>query len=769
MTNIKMSTITFGGEEIFNITDEKSVHFNKAQTLTEEEKKQARTNIGAVSAEEVSKLSEDIADLKEIGSPTDEQVKNAVNSYLEKNPIEGGTAVSSGSHEYKWIPRGLMREQIKIFQGWTHCVRYDERLGKAVGIVMAGTEAHTNEQPLYRVTIDDNGYMSDYEEIILYDTDGVTEYVPNNGYVCGFCILSDGTYLIQDNTWVGGYPSFYKSTDYGKTFVRIESSGNPTQAFGLTQLSTERIISGSTGSKNRFYYSDDLGATWKESNVCDVSILGKPPFEVDSRYEFAEHCIIEFSNGKLLAIGRASNNARDTAGAIRGHLEGALIAYSDDYGETWRDFGWSKTITNMTSNNASCVCIDGIYHLVMGDRYTYTKDGEGNRRYFAMYYQYATEEDALNDNWSVPVVIDYGHWTGSATTPTDSGYPSLWKDKADNLHCVFYDGDGSGHAYGANWRLIDGNPYIQSKPISDDVKGSLVLSYSQKQVDMMLESQKMNIINTLMPYISDLYEKAGSLIPDSDLNDGTNYITTDLLLYYDFVDKSLWDETNTYITAKYCINGDMYAHLSDLSELEIAPEFPAVWNYGTLSWNSAKESSTNTYPNISTNKCLTDLGVTSEVGFSLEFGGFTSNRTNPTKAHNATFNYTLTRTGSGLIWPGLNNVPTIVDGVITNGDCGSKGVALSSGDLLHVIYVFTPNAITVYRNGEKIGNDVVIDNEQYNSLKTTYVTNSCANNASRTINRLYNAPLTEAQCMNNYKWFKNFVETYEYPETETQS
>lgn len=63
MTNIKMSTITFGGEEIFNITDEKSVHFNKAQTLTEEEKKQARTNIGAVSADIVGKLSEEIEDV----------------------------------------------------------------------------------------------------------------------------------------------------------------------------------------------------------------------------------------------------------------------------------------------------------------------------------------------------------------------------------------------------------------------------------------------------------------------------------------------------------------------------------------------------------------------------------------------------------------------------------------------------------------------------------------------------------------------------------
>ena len=56
MTNIEMSTITFGGEELFNITDEKSVHFNKEQTLTEEEKKQARKNIGAASVEEANSI-----------------------------------------------------------------------------------------------------------------------------------------------------------------------------------------------------------------------------------------------------------------------------------------------------------------------------------------------------------------------------------------------------------------------------------------------------------------------------------------------------------------------------------------------------------------------------------------------------------------------------------------------------------------------------------------------------------------------------------------
>ena len=715
------------------------------------------------------------------GSSDEAYIASVINSWLDEHP-EATTTVQDGSItieklstdvmeviekasksvEYKWIPRGLMREQIKTFQGWAHCVRYDERLRKAVGIVMAGEAAHTNELPLYRVIIDDNGNMSDYEEITLLDTDGVMEYVPSNGYICGFCILSDGTYLIQDNTWVGSYPSFYKSTDYGKTFTKIESTGNPTQAFGLRQLSTGRVISGCTGGLNRFYYSDDLGTTWNESNVLDVTLLGKPPFEGDSKYEFSEHCIIEFTNGTLLAIGRSSNNARDSAGVVRGHLEGAIIAYSDDYGETWRDFGWSKTITHMTSNNASCVCVDGIYHLVMGDRYTYTTDEEGNRRYFAMYYQYATEEDALNDNWSEPVVIDYGHWTSNATTPTDCGYPSLWKDAVNNLHCVFYDGDGSGTAYGANWRLIDGNPYVQSKPVSDNGSGSLAIAYSQKQVEFMLEEQRKSIMNVMMVYINDLYDKAGSLVPDSGENDGTNYITSDLLLYFDFVDKSLWDETNKYLTAKYSATGDMYCHMANLTEFKISTDYPTVWNYGLISWNSTKETSTAPYPNIGTNKNLAELGVNSEVGFSLEFGGFALNKSNPTKSHNATFDYSLTRTGGGLSWPTLDIVPTIVDGAITGVSCGS--VSISNGDLLHAIYVFTPNEITVYKNGVKIGN-VTIDGEQYNTLKTTYVKNCGSNNASRTINRLYNAPLTADQCMNNYKWFKNFVETYEYPTT----
>ena len=644
------------------------------------------------------------------------------------------------SAEYKWIPRGLMREQVRTFQGWTHCVRYDERLRKAVGIVMAGEAAHTSEQPWYRVTIDDNGYMSDYEEIIVYDTDGSTIYTPNNGYVCGFCILSDGSYLIQDNDFTtDSTPNFYKSTDFGKTFVRLDIGGIPTQAFGLRQLSTGRIISGSTGAKNRFYYSDDLGVTWNESNVLDVSVLGNPPFEADSKYEFAEHCIIEFSNGTLLAIGRTSNNARDVHGTIRGHLEGAAIAYSYDHGKTWRDFGWSKTITNMTGCNAACVCINGIYHLVVGDRYTYTMDELGNRRYFAMYYQYATEEDALNDNWSDPVAIDYGHWTSNATTPTDCGYPSLWKDAANNLHCVFYDGDGSGTAYGANWRLIDGNPYVQSKPVSDNGSGSLAIAYSQKQVEFMLEEQRKSIMSVMMVYINDLYDKAGSLVPDSGENDGSNYITSNLLWYFNFVDTSLWSDDSKYVYPVYSA--------SNISRTSV---FSPILLDGYPTLSNINSGITPMTDNLEA-KPFSGMGVDSTEGFSLEFCGLY-------KKSNI-FQYGLTINDNTLRWDNAFHVPVITDGVLGSKSCGASR-SFAENDIYHFIHVFTPTNIKVYCNGTMLGNAVAITEEQYEASKTLYVKTASQNTAYVTAIRLYNAPLTADQCMNNYKWFVNFVDTY---------
>ena len=59
-----------------------------------------------------------------------------------------------------------------------------------------------------------------------------------------------------------------------------------------------------------------------------------------------------------------------------------------------------------------------------------------------------------------------------------------------------------------------------------------------------------------------------------------------------------------------------------------------------------------------------------------------------------------------------------------------------------------------------LGNAVAITEEQYEASKTLYVKTASQNTAYVTAIRLYNAPLTADQCMNNYKWFVNFVDTY---------
>ena len=367
-----------------------------------------------------------------------------------------------------------------------------------------------------------------------------------------------------------------------------------------------------------------------------------------------------------------------------------------------------------------------------------------------MYYQYATEEDALNDNWSDPVVIDYGHWTSNATTPTDCGYPSLWKDAANNLHCVFYDGDGSGTAYGANWRLIDGNPYVQSKPVSDNGSGSLAIAYSQKQVEFMLEEQRKSIMSVMMVYINDLYDKAGSLVPDSGENDGSNYITSNLLLSFNFIDTSLWDETSEYIKAEYSTNGEMYAFRAVASAFAVENSIPALKTSGThITLDNTKRQPAYSSQNRIPDMTIAEMGVNSEEGFAIEVCGF---------VYATSFTpYMLWIGSSAASWPSYRTVVYAENGALVQANAPNS-VALNAGDVIDLVYVYTPTGITVYCNGSSLGT-VEIDTTKYNETKNLLMV-QIGNNSNPTISRLYNAPLTADQCMNNYKWFVNFVDTY---------
>ena len=127
------------------------------------------------------------------GDASDAKIQGFIEDWLEEHP-EATTTVQDGAItlaklapdvsakltdtdlSYKWVANGYMRDHVKPFQGWAQNVVWDPDLGCAIGVVISGIASHESEQPWHRVTIDKTGYMSQYEEITVYDTDGETAF-----------------------------------------------------------------------------------------------------------------------------------------------------------------------------------------------------------------------------------------------------------------------------------------------------------------------------------------------------------------------------------------------------------------------------------------------------------------------------------------------------------------------------------------------------------------------------------------------------------------
>ena len=406
----------------------------------------------------ISSLSEEIAN---VSNPTDEQVSIAVNTWLDEHP-EATTTVQPGSIDeeklhpdllkslknaganagYKWIACGYMREHVRDFQGWAHCMQYDKELGKAVGIVISGTGSHSNSVPLYRVTIENNGYMSEYEEMVFnYPETDTAE----TGYIGSFIILNDGTYWCCDSR-----QRIFTSPDKGYTWdfvTQITLNGRSTynndSLFGVTVLDNGRFVGGNIGNvASETYYSDN-GIDWT-TVVMDVSQLGQQTYPEGGFVPF-EPFFIDCGNGKVIQYARASMNAYKTyAEGAWTKQEGAVYSVSDDYGTTWTPWQWSKSIVDMTANNGKVVVIGDVVHCVYGSRYLGYTDEYGNTPFFALRYTHTTLEKVLTDTWEESVVVDVGHWDETtAERKADCGYPSIWKDENNNLFVVYYDSDES--------------------------------------------------------------------------------------------------------------------------------------------------------------------------------------------------------------------------------------------------------------------------------------------------------------------------------------
>lgn len=549
------------------------------QELTEEEQKQARKNIGAASVDEVSKLSEEIANK---GNPTDEQVKEAVNAYLEKNPIEGGTVPVSNSIKMAVThPIGKLFETEYLYNSWVHNnVKYDSVNDKIV-VLWSASSGHTNtDRRIMMAKINPRTFEAEIVKTI-YDNGGLGADVSTYG----FEILDNGTYITFISVYGSEVENYgmvvaYKSTDYGDSWTFVEASANNLKSnasyefFGLTKLSNGRLLMIEYNTKN-FMYSDNDGMTWECS-------------ETSSRLH--EPCFIECSNGNIICIGRKTMYGTSN-GAWSGtkQIEPAVYWISSDYGTTWEYKGDSTTITEMTASNCCSVIKDGYIDLFVCSRYPH------GDKFGVVYHYYASEENALKDNWGTPKVVLYPN----CAIGQDFSYIGCCTDSLDNIHVFYYDGivEGETDIY---YLIANKNPV--NIPVNADATNVLAIPYSSKMTQELINKA----VAKLTGKINELYVLIGEIPEGSEELDGTMYITDSLYEMFDFTAENQYSESNVAYTG--------------IIQNMIAPVSTANWGLSkpTDTTFNSEGCAYTLMPNFNVNNNLSNV-LTYENGVTIEW------------------------------------------------------------------------------------------------------------------------------------------------------
>lgn len=694
------------------------------------------------------------------GGVSDEKIAEAVNAYLEEHP-EATTTVQDGviteakladdvknklgtSNDYKWIAKGQMREPVRDFQGWAHGVQFDKELGVAVCMIISGEGSHSNKAPYYRATIEPStGYMSEYEEVKMYDADG--NELTDCGYFSSFNILSDGTYIMTDY-----YRRFFTSDDKGYTWnyshtVTMENEADNCTIWGITELSNGRWIASNGGHNNSYggtFYSDDKGKTWTRVKTTTVTGAADAGWSFPEGVTPFEAVFIEIENGKVVQYARATNNGRNSSGTARANQEPALFSKSDDYGTTWTTFVCSAGITDMSCCNGKIVIKDGYVHFLYGSRRLGITDPKGNVRNGCMYYTKTTLENAYLDVWETPVIVDYDHWDAdTAASVTDIGYPSLWLDNLGNLNGVYYDSaesTGDNAAYCANWRYLVGNPYLNQYLIKNESSGSKVVSYSQKKVDEIIAS----LVSDYETKISELDAKltkkiaqivisgGGSTGEEDDSTDGTMYVLSGLVDSWDLSNSENYDFT-TYMVA------------SEYGKYNLKGLVASAFLYNET-YKSAEAKNIMIITDTSGNNATSWLDESAE---------------------GVTFEQTFRSGGTGSYILGLqstNNTATMFSeirkiypsngAIIVSEDTTAW---FAKGNMIHAVITFTADTMTLYANGVATytvkATDLGITEFDLAHLKTLPFVVNRQNVYTKTV-RVYSKALTADEVANNFAY-----------------
>lgn len=436
-------------------------------------------------------------------------------------------------------------------------------------------------------------------------------------------------------------------------------------------------------------------------------------------YRPFEACFIECGSGKVIQYARASMNAfaNNPSGAWSKD-EPAVYSVSTDYGRTWTPWAWSGTVLHMSANNAKAVVINGIVHMVYGHRYK--PDGSN----LTMRYTYAKLDDAFVDNWADPVVIERGHWGENATMITDGGYPALWADDVGNLLAVYYDADGSGGAYQANWRMCIGNPYVQPIHIAGGT-GAKNVSYSQADVDKMLLALKTELIEKINSII---IENGGT--PDIEL-DGSFYVVDGLVASWDFYDLSKWEGKMIKSTV-----GEYYASASNDPAVSVDGVGLEKNNIFLCASNTVGQNNS-----INSGDMLKKFGI--DGAFTIETVQYTASATTRFHLDCCRINNTW-----GGIQIGYDAVPvpagdgTSVSMASVGGNPSVDGVKVG-----HLVYDGN-GTLKAYKNGQYIG-EKNLDADQMTQIHNIGFWHRNMNQGNRVLTRFYGKALSDEEIQNN--------------------
>lgn len=323
-----------------------------------------------------------------------------------------------------------------------------------------------------------------------------------------FIILNDGSYMYLRRTIDTWTYARIISTDGGNTWV---DTGNitVTPAFtsaytiwGLTKLSNGRIIGGLGGhanSKAKIIISDDDGINWRVVSIGTTAPSGT----------CAEPCIIEYEPNRLISIARKSTSGM-TYGTSGGASDPAVIAYSNDNGETWTNYKDSATI-KMNAASASAYVHDGIIEVFAASRLYTTIEAINTSETGALYHYTATIENALNDNFTLKETTLYA----KAADSVDFHAPCVLVDDEKRMLIMYMD---ETEHYGANvsYSFVRGNLGGVRYNALDGAK-SKSFGYSGKYIELLISKFKTEIA-TLQQAV---YQLSKGTTPNVILPNGT--------------------------------------------------------------------------------------------------------------------------------------------------------------------------------------------------------------------------------------------------------